>query len=58
MTLKEAQLLALKVLKQVMEEKISAVNIQLAIITKESGFTLQNPPSIQVLLEELDAPST
>ena len=40
MTLEEAEKLALKVLKQVMEEKLSSSNIQLAIVTKETGFTI------------------
>jgi 20S proteasome subunit alpha 5 len=54
MTLKEAQILALKVLKQVMEEKISAVNIQLATITKDAGFVLQTVQSVQSLLDEIN----
>jgi len=33
MTLKEAQKLALQILKQVMEEKISSTNVELACVT-------------------------
>jgi 20S proteasome subunit alpha 5 len=36
----EATTLALKVLKAVMEEKISASNIQVATITKEKGYQI------------------
>jgi 20S proteasome subunit alpha 5 len=36
----DATSLALKVLKAVMEEKISASNIQVATITKEKGYHL------------------
>lgn len=58
MTLREAQILALTVLKQVMEEKISAINIQLAVVTKEAGFVLHNYQNIQSLLNEIDNQST
>ena len=40
LTLLEATTLALKVLKAVMEEKISASNIQVATITKEKGYKI------------------
>ena len=38
MTLKEAEVLALKILKQVMEEKLDCKNAQLASVTAEGGF--------------------
>lgn len=37
MTLEEAQVLALKVLKQVMEEKLDHNNVQLAQVREVSG---------------------
>ena len=40
LTLEEAISLSLKVLKQVMEEKISASNVQVACITSEEGYHL------------------
>ena len=40
LTLNEAISLSLKVLKAVMEEKISASNIQVCTVTKESGYKL------------------
>lgn len=38
MTLAEAELLVLKTLKQVMEEKLDSRNVQLASVTKDKGF--------------------
>ena len=38
LTLPEAEELVLKTLKQVMEEKLDANNVQLASVTKEKGF--------------------
>merc|ERR1712055_1131143 len=38
MTLQEALKLALTVLKQVMEEKVSGSNVEVAAVTKEKGF--------------------
>ncbi|KAK4983295.1 proteasome component pup2 [Elasticomyces elasticus] len=40
LTLAEAEVLALKTLKQVMEEKLDAKNVQLASVTKEKGFRI------------------
>ncbi|CCE64327.1 hypothetical protein TPHA_0H01190 [Tetrapisispora phaffii CBS 4417] len=40
LTLKEAELLVLKVLKQVMEEKLDENNTQLSSITKDEGFKI------------------
>lgn len=40
MTLQEAQTLTLRVLKQVMEEKLDHHNVQLAQVTKEKGFEI------------------
>jgi 20S proteasome subunit alpha 5 len=38
--LEEAELLVLKTLKQVMEEKLDSKNVQLASVTKEKGFRI------------------
>ena len=40
LTLAEAEQLILKVLKQVMEEKLDAKNVQLSSVTKEGGFKI------------------
>lgn len=40
MTLLEARLLALRVLKQVMEEKLDHHNVQLAQVTQDEGFVI------------------
>ncbi|KAI9203781.1 nucleophile aminohydrolase [Polychytrium aggregatum] len=40
LTLKEAEVLALKVLKQVMEEKLTASNVQVASVTPQRGFRI------------------
>lgn len=47
MTLREAEDLALEILKQVMEEKINNLNIEMASTTKERGYH-------QYALSELD----
>ncbi len=40
LTLPEAEILVLKTLKQVMEEKLDAKNVQLASVTKQKGFRI------------------
>lgn len=40
LTLPEAEVLVLKTLKQVMEEKLDAKNVQLASVTKDKGFRI------------------
>lgn len=40
LTLPEAEQLVLKTLKQVMEEKLDAKNVQLASVTKDKGFRI------------------
>lgn len=42
LTLAEAETLVLKTLKQVMEEKLDAKNVQLASVTKDKGFRIYN----------------
>jgi 20S proteasome subunit alpha 5 len=53
MTLKEAEDLALSTLKQVMEEKISTDNIELARVTPEKGFHIIKPEEVATILERL-----
>jgi len=40
LTLAEAETLVLKTLKQVMEEKLDAKNVQLASVTRDKGFRI------------------
>ena len=52
MTLKEAELLALKTLKQVMEEKISPINIEIAAVPTETGkYTVYSREEVHSLLD-------
>jgi 20S proteasome subunit alpha 5 len=53
MTLEEAEELALGTLKQVMEEKISTENIELARVTPEKGFHIVTPDEVAKILERL-----
>lgn len=53
LSLEEATKLALKVLKQVMEEKIDEKNVEVATITKQGGFQLSTKESIATVLATL-----
>ncbi len=53
MTLVEAETLALKLLKQVMEEKMNSTNIQVASVTKEKGFIVYNDEQVQEIIARL-----
>ncbi|PVG01709.1 putative PUP2-20S proteasome subunit [Serendipita vermifera] len=55
MTLLEAQHLVLRVLKQVMEEKLDHHNIQLAQVTKEKGFQILTETELQGLIDSMPA---
>jgi len=55
MTLEEAQILILRVLKQVMEEKLDQHNVQLAQVTKEKGFEILTEEKLQTLIESMMA---
>merc|ERR1711862_561021 len=53
MTMQEAEDLALTTLKQVMEEKISTDNIELARVTADKGFHIVNQKEVAAVLERL-----
>jgi len=53
MTLKEAQILTLRVLKQVMEEKLDQHNVQLAQVTKTKGFEILDEGRLQAVIDEM-----
>lgn len=53
MSLEEAEDLALTTLKQVMEEKISTENVELARVTPDKGYYLCLPEEVGTVLERL-----
>jgi 20S proteasome subunit alpha 5 len=53
MTLEEAEELALSVLKQVMEEKISTENVELARVTAEKGYHSATVDEVGAVLDRL-----
>ncbi|KAG1448348.1 hypothetical protein G6F56_008966 [Rhizopus delemar] len=53
MTLKEAETLALTVLKSVMEEKLNKTNVQIAAVTPESRFRVYSEDELQAVIERL-----
>lgn len=55
MSLKEAHSLALKVLKQVMEEKLDENNVQLAEVTPEKGFEILDVARLKEVIETIVA---
>ena len=48
-----AENLAVKVLKQVMEEKLNAANVQIASVTKTSGFKIYSVDEVQNLINRM-----
>ena len=53
MTLKDAETLAFKVLKQVMEEKLSSVNVQMASVTAEKGYKIYSEEDLKRVIDGL-----
>ncbi|KAF8079165.1 proteasome subunit alpha type 5 [Lyophyllum atratum] len=53
MTLKEAQILTLRVLKQVMEEKLDQHNVQLAQVTSPKGFEILDETRLKEVIEAM-----
>ncbi|CAE6448272.1 unnamed protein product [Rhizoctonia solani] len=53
MTLLEARHLTLKILKQVMEEKLDHHNVQIAQVTRENGFEIIPDSQLQEIIEAL-----
>ncbi|KAJ2784258.1 proteasome component pup2 [Coemansia javaensis] len=52
-SLADAEVLALKVLKQVMEEKLSNTNVQLAKVTKEAGYQIYTTDELQAVISRM-----
>ncbi|GJJ13538.1 proteasome component pup2 [Clathrus columnatus] len=55
MTLAEAHSLALRVLKQVMEEKLDQHNVQLAQVTKQKGFEILSDAELKEVIDITEA---
>ncbi|KAJ3361123.1 proteasome component pup2 [Allomyces arbusculus] len=53
LSLVEAETLALKILKQVMEEKLNAVNVEVAAVTKAKGFHIYTEDQVKAIMERL-----
>ncbi|KAG8691365.1 proteasome component pup2 [Ceratobasidium sp. 423] len=53
MTLLEARNLTLKILKQVMEEKLDHHNVQIAQVTRENGFEIIPDSQLQEIIEAM-----
>eukprot|EP01134_Creolimax_fragrantissima_P003450 CFRG3450T1 len=53
MTIKEAETLGLGTLKQVMEEKVTATNVEVAIVTKDKGYQVYTPAQVEAIIETL-----
>jgi len=53
MTLKGALELALKILKQVMEEKLNSSNVEVATVTKVSGYHMYAKEEVEDVLKDL-----
>lgn len=58
MTLQEAETLALTVLRQVMEEKLSKINVEVSKIPADTGkFMTYNPDELEAVIARLPAPT-
>ncbi|KAG7099945.1 proteasome component pup2 [Marasmius oreades] len=53
MTLQEANILAMRVLKQVMEEKLDQHNVQLAQVTPQKGFEILDETSLKAVIDQM-----
>jgi len=52
MTLREASVEALKILKQVMEEKLNATNIEMATITPRDKFQMMKKEELELIIQQ------
>mmetsp|Transcript_1099 Transcript_1099/g.1419 ORF Transcript_1099/g.1419 Transcript_1099/m.1419 type:complete len:246 (-) Transcript_1099:93-830(-) len=58
MSLDEGLTLALKVLKQVMEEKVDVTNVEVATVTASDGYKLLDPTRLQSVIGTINAAGT
>jgi 20S proteasome subunit alpha 5 len=54
-TLAEAEKMVIDILKQVMEEKLSSTNVEVARITADAGYHLLSQTEVEALMASLDA---
>jgi 20S proteasome subunit alpha 5 len=54
LTLEEAEVLVLKTLKQVMEEKLDSKNVQLASVTRDKGFRIYSDEEMESVVGRLE----
>ena len=54
LTLSEAEVLVLKTLKQVMEEKLDSKNVQLASVTRDKGFRIYSDEEMEGVVGRLE----
>jgi len=54
LTLEEAAKLSLSILKQVMEEKLSSSNVEVAVVSGANGFKLYEKSEIEAIVSTLD----
>ena len=55
MTLEQAKHLSLKVLKQVMEEKLDFNNVQLCVVSEQTGgYKILNKEELRPVIEEVE----
>jgi 20S proteasome subunit alpha 5 len=52
MSLKDAEKLAIKILKQVMEEKLSATNIEMVTLSPAQGYRFHSVDDMSALVAE------
>ena len=53
LTLQDAETLAIGALKQHMEEKLTSINVELAIVTREQGFHVCTAEELEVVINRL-----
>lgn len=53
MTIKDAVNLALRTLKQVMEEKLNSSNVEVMIMTPENYFQMYTKAEVEKVIEDL-----
>ena len=53
MKLQDAEVLTLKTLKQVMEEKLDSKNVQLASVTRDKGFHIYDDDEMAAVVARL-----
>ena len=53
MTLKEAMKSALTILKQVMEEKLSSTNVEVAAVTPDQPFHMYSKEQVEDIIKDI-----